>query len=149
MSHDFDPDDLSDVTINYDKIIESKEMLSVTRLLAADLKNNPYMTVGDFIINLSTGDLATLLDIVDRNNSDDKVAEANEHLGDIMLIAEILARAEGLETDNLDQMAHRMQMFSTYIVIESLRRKGLVDVFHNNMSFGEDAGEKMIVKKKF
>jgi hypothetical protein len=146
---DIDPDDLSNIRINYDKIIESTEMLSVTRMLAIDIKKNPYTTVGDFIKNLSDGDLGMLLDIIDRDNMDDDVAENNVHLSDIMMIAEILARAEGLETNDLEDITKRMQMMSIYIVIESLTRKGLVKPHYHNMSFGDDAGDKMIVEKLF
>jgi hypothetical protein len=33
------------------------------------------------------------------------------------------------------------------MVIESLKRKGLVKVYYENISFGDDMGEKIIVEK--
>jgi hypothetical protein len=34
-----------------------------------------------------------------------------------------------------------------FISVESLRRKGLVRVYHENMSFGEDAEKRVVVEK--
>ena len=53
--------------INYDNVIQHKDCLPVTRLLAADLKANPYMTVGLFIKELNDIDLGTLKEIVEPN----------------------------------------------------------------------------------
>ena len=37
--------------------------------------------------------------------------------------------------------------FITWMAIESLKRKGLVKVYYENISFGDDMGEKIIVEK--
>jgi hypothetical protein len=129
------------MTINYDKLKNSTDMLAVTRLLAASLQANPYMRVGNFLKELSDSDLLILRDICE---------EGDEHarFQELLLISEMLAKAEGLSTKSIEVMTQRVGMLVMLLTMESLYRKGLIDVFHSNMSFGEDAGDKVIAKPK-
>lgn len=129
-------------TVNLDRIIASKEMLAVTKLTAAKAKMEGYITVGAFLQQLSDPDLNELMFICEAGMDD-----TNERLGEVLLIAEILAVGEGIEPGTLSQVTQRMNTFIVMLTIESLYRKGLVKVYHNNMSLGEDAGDKIIVEK--
>jgi len=133
-------DDLSDMTINYEKVIES-DMLAVTRLLAANVMKNPYMRVGDFIKNLADADLNALFEIVEGEGDHPRFEE-------LLVISEILAKAEGLGTDTIDDMTKRTNMLCSLLTLESLFRKGLIELYHENMSFGDEEGNKMIAKLK-
>lgn len=133
-------DDLSSMHINYEKIVES-DMLAVTRLLAANILKNPYMRVGDFIKNLADGDLEALRDIVEGDSDHPRFEE-------LLVISEMLAKAEGLSTDTLDDMTKRTNMLCAMLTLESLFRKGLIELYHDNMSFGDEEGDKMIAKLK-
>ncbi len=125
--------------VNYKNIVNEKSLLAMTRLLAIDLTKNPYMTIGDFLKNVSDGDLEELIKIVDDN-------EEHPHFEDLMLISMMLASAEGTEGNTLESVTSNLNMFTTFIVCESLNRKKLVKVFHENMSFGEDMKNKIIAK---
>jgi hypothetical protein len=138
QNSDMDDDD-STFTVNYHNIIKQNNMLSITRLLASVLTHNPYMRVGDFIKNLSDIDLETLVNVCDD--------EHNEHFEELLLIAEMLSVAEGLDRGTIDLIHERTNHLITLIAIESLGRKGLVKVHHDNMSFGADMGDKIIVEK--
>lgn len=128
-------------TINYEKVVESKQSLPVTRSLASKLMKTPYMTLGDFLIGLSGADLDTLMEIA---NSE----EENERFEDVILITQMLAEAEGLETTfGTDELSLRTSMFGKYLIIESLHRKGLVKMHHENLSFGDDMGDRIVVEK--
>jgi hypothetical protein len=134
--------------INYDNVIECKECLNVTRLLAADLKSNPYMTVGHFLKNISDADLKILNDIVEESSDldpDDEVT--NPGLADVVLITEMLVRAEDLFSEDDTALMKRVNHFMIMITCENLARKGLVQVLHSNLSFGEDENKRVIVKK--
>jgi|APGre2960657373_1045057.scaffolds.fasta_scaffold06292_4 hypothetical protein len=134
--------------INYDNVIECKECLGVTRLLAADLKVNPYMTVGHFLKNISNADLKILNDIVENHSGieeDDEVTDPA--LADLVLIAEMLGRAEDVHSETDEDLMKRVNHFMIMITCENLARKGLVKVFYENMSFGDDAGHRMVVQK--
>jgi len=125
--------------VNYAKVLDQKDMLPVTRLLAADLLSTPYMPVGDFIAGLSDASLAELIEVCNDEN--------HAHFEELLLIAEMLSAAEGLESGTLDTIHERTNHLITLIAIEYFARKGLVIVHHKNMSFGEDMGDKVIVEK--
>lgn len=130
-----------DMMINYSEVTKSKDLLAVTRLLAADLLARPYMSVGDYMKSISDSDLAQLIEI----SEDDE----NPRYEDLILISEMLAAAEGLPGNfDLDAVQKRIAALISFLVIESLARKGLVDVYRENFSFGEDMGNKIVVKKK-
>ena len=127
-------------SVNYDSIIKEKSLLSVTRLLAADLARTPYMSIGDFFKNTSDADVQQLVTVIE-------AGEQHENFGDLMLISMMLAAAEGCEGSNLDEYAIHVNQFSGFVIIESLSRKGLVQAFRENMSFGDDYKHAIIVKR--
>lgn len=126
--------------INFSKAAKDKELLSVTRLLASQMMHNPYVTVGDFLKSVSDGDLELMIDIID-------VGEEHENFGDMILMSEMLATGEGLPSGTLDEVTTRVNQFLVMLSVESLYRKGLIQVFHQNMSFGDDMGDKIVAKK--
>jgi hypothetical protein len=128
------------IAIIYDNVIKSKDFLPITRTLAMDLSEAGYMRPGDFLKALSDSDVSALLKIADN--------EENPRLEEILLISEMLATGEGLEqSQDADEVTDRMNAFCGFLAIEGLRRKGLVKVYHENISFGEDFGNKIVVEK--
>lgn len=137
MEDGFDIEIGGGYSLNYAEIVEHKELMAITRLLAMHLMKTPYIVVGDYIKELSDSDLKALM-----------AAEEADKYEDIILMSEMLACAEGCEqapTDKIFQL--RAQHLITLLVIESLSRKGLVRVYHENMSFHEDMKEKIVVEK--
>jgi hypothetical protein len=126
--------------LKYDNIIKEKSFLSITRMLAADMTKNPYMTVGDFFKNTSDSDIQHLIKIID-------IGDRHENFGDLMLISIMLASAEGCEGSNLEEYTTHLNLFANFVVIESLSRKGLVKVRRENMSFGDDLRNAIIAEK--
>jgi hypothetical protein len=146
-------EDGSGFSVNYENLINSKEYLAVTRKLAIDLMAKPYMTVEQFINNLSDGDISQLLEMSvgdDDEDADplDSIAETEKNLGDLVLIAEMLAVAEGLESsDGYDMIQNRVSQLIAFLAVESLARKGLVKSHPHNMSFGEEMAKKIIAER--
>jgi hypothetical protein len=146
-------EDGSGFSVNYENLINSKEYLAVTRKLAIDLMAKPYMTVEQFINNLSDGDISQLLEMSvgdDDEDADplDSIAETEKNLGDLVLIAEMLAVAEGLESsDGYDMVQNRVSQLIAFLAVESLARKGLVKSHPHNMSFGEEMAKKIIAER--
>ena len=137
---DFDTFDDGPIAISYDKVIKCKDFLPLTRTLAMDLSDSGYMRPGDFLKALSDSDVSTLLKIADD--------EENTRLDEVLLISEMLATGEGLEqSKDAEQVSERMNAFCAFLAIEGLSRKGLVKVYHENISFGEDFGNKIVVEK--
>lgn len=127
-------------TINVAEVAKSKDMLAVTRILATDLMQTPYMSVGDFLKGLSDKDLHSLLEIGDN--------QENEHFQEMILISEMLACSEGVPgCASLDDVQERVGILITFLAIEGLGRKGLVRVYRENMSFGDDMKKAVVVEK--
>jgi hypothetical protein len=136
---EFDDNEEGKFALAYENIIKSKSLMPLTRTLALDLTTQGYMSVGDFLKSLSDSDVQNLLNISENNKS--------EQFSEIVLITEMLAAGEGLALEGVDTTTARVNQFCMLIVIESLARKGLVKVFHENMSFGDEMGDKTIVEK--
>lgn len=127
-------------SLNYSKIATEKGLLSMTRLLASDLSVNPYLTIGDFLKDLSDGDIEQLVKIID-------VGEKHKNFEDLMLISGMLSAAEGHAAESVDDYHKCMSMMMTFVVCESLYRKGMIKLHRENMSFGDDMQHKLIAEK--
>ena len=135
-NEEFDED--GTFSVNIHRVAQDKEVLTLVRLLAMQLIATPYLRVGDFFKNLSDDDLETLNEISDENHS---------HFDNLLLIAEMLATGEGLDHGTMDIIHQRMNQLLMFIAMEGLHRKQLVRVYHENMSFGDDMGSKIVVEK--
>lgn len=138
MSFEFDEQE-NTFSISYEKVLYQETFLPITRLLAVDLIKSQYMTIGNFIKSLSDYTLQELNDISEDEN--------NIHFEEILLIAEMLASAEGTNLGGPAQVHQRLKMFTTWLIFESLKRKGLVKIYYENISFGDDMCDKVIVEK--
>ena len=136
---------LNEFVIDLEKVTKQSDMLAVTRLLAANLINNPYMTVGDFMEGLSDNDLEALLDIAEAIDTD----VDNHRSAELMLIAEMLAKAEGVTTEILTHAMDHINALITFLSIEGLARKGLVKVYRERFSLGEDMATQIICEPLF
>ncbi len=126
--------------LNYEEIAKSKNSLAITKLLATELTKNGYINVGHFIRDLSDSDLQALV-----HNMEDDAAHQYE---DLILVSEMLATGEGCESSqNDEQFDERTNQLINFLILESLHRKGLVRVYHENLSFNEDMGDKIVVEK--
>lgn len=141
-------EDFNNFTVNYDKIINSNEHLAVTRLLAQRMLTNPYFTVGEFLKSLSTSDLELLQDVAECAIQPDDGSEMDDRIGDLILIAQMLAEGEGTAYGmNIDEVFARSNQFATFLSLESLFRKGLIKLHRENISFGADAGHKIVAER--
>jgi len=138
MSFEFD-DDEGEFSINYEKVLHQETFLPVTRLLAADLIKNQYMPIGDFIKSLNDNSLEELNEI--------SADENHPNFEEMILISEMLSAAEGTNMGGTPEVHQRLNMFITWLIFESLKRKGLVKIYYENISFGEDMGDKIVVEK--
>lgn len=135
--------DYDQYNINYENVMKAKDLLAVTRLTAADLMKCPYMTLGDFFKGLSDSDVQSLQDIVEVAVDEPE----DERLGNLIILTEMLTSAEGVPRADFDDMHKRLNSFCMYVTVVSLARKGLVKVYYENMSFGEDMGKQIVVEK--
>lgn len=127
-------------TIQYDKVITDKKLMASTRLLASEIRTNGYKTVGEYLQELSDSDLSYLLDTSENTES--------EEFSEIALLSEMLATAEGLDpSSSIDDFMMRTTAMIGFMACEGLFRKSLVKLYRENMSFGSDMGDKLLVEK--
>ena len=137
-----DPIDFENSHPDMEKIIGSDKLLPVTRSVAKMLMRNPYTSLGKFFKKLSDENLEVLMEIIDEGDS-----EFNDGLEDVVLMTEMLSRAEGVPTESVEEITENVNYFGACVTCVSLARKGLVRVYYENMSFGTDNGEKVIVER--
>ena len=126
--------------INYEKVLKTNSILPMVRLLAAELMKNPYMTIGTYLQKARDSDLQLILEA-----SED---EEDERLSDILLMAEMLAKAEGVETECIEDVYKHLNSFITLVAVASLERKKLILANYDVMSFGEEFAHHTIAKRK-
>ena len=134
-------DDFLQMSVNYEKVANSCEYSPIIRMTALQLQKNPYMTVGDFFQQLGNNDIYELSKMVDKVHSNEIAAQQ------LLLLSEMLSRAEGTESGTVDGCAKNLSTLCTFIICVSLARKGMVRVFYENLSFGEDMAARVIVEK--
>ncbi len=128
--------------INYQKVCEHPACHPIAKSLARTLVKNLYMLVKDFFTALSDDEMQSLMELVeDRKDS--------WGLSNLILISEMLARAEGLEPEDDEESSKNVSSLIVWITCVSLERKGLVRVFYENMSFGQEFDHKKLVENIF
>lgn len=128
---------MTEMLINLPEVVSSKKFSNFTRLLAANLMKNPYLTLGRFFQSLSAEDLDHLLDLAEHEGDGDKAEE-------IVLITLLLAQAEGTLIYNENTMLDYVSMFKMMVAGCSLHRQGMLKCNFENMSFGTDASELVV-----
>ena len=136
------PMDFENSHPNMEKIIDAEGLLPVTKSVAKMLMRNPYISLGRFFEKLSDENLQALLEIIEEGDS-----EFNDGMEDIVLMTEMLSRAEGVPSQCIEDITENVNYFGACVTCVSLARKGLVRVYYDNMSFGTDQGDKVLVEK--
>ena len=112
----------------------------MVRLLATDILTIGYVNVGEFIKSMTDDEVQTLIHGIEEDNE--------QQYQEMILVSEMLATGEGCEpSQNDEQFESRAHQLITLLILESLHRKGLVKLYHENISFHEDMGDKLLVEK--
>ena len=132
-------------SLNYRNIAEANWILPTIRLLAVDMQKNPYVTLGDWFRGLGSSSVLELQELAEACYEDPDNADALEQM---MLLAMMLASAEGTcDMQDMEKNHRQLGMLMSLITIISLERKGMVRVFYENLTLGDDMGSAVIVEK--
>lgn len=134
-------DDSDEYHVNLEQIAATQDLPATIRLLAFDLMKAPYLSLGDFFKGLSDRGLEELIEMVN------EIEENEDALQNVMLLTMMLMTAEGLIVSSDDQLHDALNGMVMITCGVSLARKGLVRVFYDNLSFGEDMQSKKIMEK--
>lgn len=131
--------------VNLQQIANDTTVLPTIRLLAMDLMQNPYLTLGDWFRSLNDLSLHELMQVAEETIKDED-SPMMEHL---MLLTLMLAQAEGTLTNmnEMEELGNQISMMRNYLAIVSLARKGLVRVYYENLTLGSDMGDRVVVEK--
>ena len=137
-----DPIDFENTHPDMEKIIDAEGLLPVTKSVAKMLMHNPYTSLGKFFKKLSDKNLEILMEIIEEIDS-----EFNNGMKDVVLMTEMLSRAEGVPSQSIGDITENINYFGACVTCVSLARRGLVRVYYDNMSFGTDQGDRVIVER--
>jgi hypothetical protein len=98
--------------------------------------------LGKFFKTISDDNLLALAEIIEEGDS-----EFNDGIEDVVLMTEMLSRAEGVPSQCIEDITENVNYFGACVTCVSLARKGLVRVYYDNMSFGRDQGDKVLVER--
>lgn len=131
------------LAVNLARVVNDTSFSSITRLLAMKLQKQPYMTLQEFFRDQSANDLMVLGALADgAMRQEDQAAQ------ELILISEMLSRAEGCEPQNTDEAIDNLSYLVTLIATASLERRGFVEITWGNVSFGKEFANKDFVRLK-
>lgn len=125
--------------VNLERVINSHGAWQLNKQLATKLSLQPHFSVGDFFKSLSVDDVNFLSIQSNLVDTDDQAA------AEMFLMTVLLCMAEGLDFED-ETAQERFDTLILFIAAESLHRKGLAEVRHDNMSFGDDMKHTELVR---
>lgn len=126
--------------INLERVINSHESWAINKVLATKLSLHPHFTVGEFFQSIADDDLEFLSKAITETNFEDHAS------AELFLMMILLCMAEGLEISDDESLEARFDMLTMFVTLESLRRKGMVEIKYENMSFGDDMNHVDLVR---
>jgi hypothetical protein len=126
--------------LNLNAIINSHSAWALNKQLATKLSIAGNFTVESFFNTLSDDDLKFLADAIANTDYNDHAA------AELFLMMMLLSMGEGLDIEDDDSLNKRFDALLAFITLESLARKGLVELRRENMSFGDDMAQEDLVK---
>ena len=118
--------------VNLNLVLQSEDLLLITRWLAGKILEDEYITVGEVLYQISRMDDYDLERLIN-------LAESFEDYGpgdhNIVLMTLMLSAAEGLPVETLDQLHQNIGFLMLFLTAMSLEAKGLAVVYYENLTF--------------
>lgn len=129
--------------LNLEEIARSRKIPAPIRLLAVEMQETTYMSIGEWLQGLDEGSYQQLHQLAECDDDDPVMME---HL---LLLTMMLSTAEGtaIFSSDMEALATQLHMLRSLIVFMSLERKGLVRCYYENFTLGSDMGDKIVVDK--
>lgn len=125
-------------SVNFTQIASDNNLPWVLRALARTILENTYLTPGKWLQSLCDTDLNQVVKFIDNG----------KHTEYLLLLGAMLSTAEGVDTLTTEgQMLDACNRTAMFLTIASLDRKKLVEAIYQNMTYADDADDKVIVKK--
>jgi hypothetical protein len=138
-------------TLNIDRCIADKSNPAVIRELFKQLRDDGYINVGKYFAEMSDIDLDMLTEIADHTHPDAVGESTPEQITQSMETMALMGMALTVgEGGVLSESAceQGLKLTITYIAIESLYRRGIVNVFRENWSMTEEGNKPIVEMRK-
>ena len=86
-----------------------------------------------------------MLTILEDSMGDD--TEGHPRLSEMVIIAELLAKGEGLDPGTPKIVTNRLNSLMTMLAMESLYRRGLIKIYRENFTLGDDMDDKIMCER--
>lgn len=138
-------------TLNIDRCIADKSNPAVIRELFKQLRDDGYINVGKYFAELSDLDLDMLTEIADHTHpsavNESTPEQIEQSIETMALIGMALTVGEGgVLTESACEQGLKLAI--TFIAIESLYRRGIVNVFRENWSMIEEGNKPIVEMRK-
>lgn len=132
-------------SVDLQMVSERENYSSCTRLLASNLINNPYITPGQFITELSNYELDWLIETTEKLTIENEgLYDDDEDVDELIIITLMLSQAEGVSVIDESQLFDHIKLMTLMLVGTKLGRDGVVKLFPEKFSFGQDMRDEII-----
>ena len=137
--------ELSEYRVNLDQVIQKGDHYIVAQDVAVLVKMNGLMSVGSILKSIPDDHLQEMIDFIEETYQEEPIGQTCHE--ELMILSLIMVQAEG-STIPMDKnfAAQSMHQTMTFLMMESLCRKGLIELKRENLSFDEAAGSRIIAK---
>lgn len=123
---------------NIDNIIAARDYPTVIRMAALRLKQEGYLSVGSFLKSCSDEDLQLLNGLCDAVYTEAEQGPTRKETLAMMVLTTVLTLGEGTVELTIENSAKFFSATITFIALESMWRKGLIELDHDALSYVDD-----------
>ena len=133
---------------NIDRILETNIAHPLIKKAARKLKSEQYFMPSEFFKKLTRhdseilGEMASIL--TDEEIPDEKKGEEYQN---IILLTSVLSMAEAVYLEEEDEILGAVRITAVMCIANHLHRKGLVKCHYENMTYGPEGMEKIIMER--
>lgn len=136
----------ADYGINLDLILKTGDRYLIAQEMAVTIKMNGLMTVGMLMQSIETDKLQHMIDFIEETYESADPSDDTCH-EELMLVTLMMIYAEGGQISMDPDVAIRaMSQTVMFLMMESLSRKGLVELRHENMSYDDAVSDRIVAK---
>lgn len=131
-------EETGDYSVIYPEVVKDTNFDPITRLLARQIMEVRYLSVGDYFQNLPDADLEAIIDMIEVD-SEFEDGDLSPTARDIIMLTLMLSQAEGGATGDLDDLVLKVKAFKVLAVLTHLARNGMAEPNYENFSIQADA----------
>jgi hypothetical protein len=135
----------TEYSVNLDCVIDTEKYILASDV-AMLVKMNGMMNVGSILKSIENEKLSMLVQHIEDTFHQEDPSDDSCH-EELMILSLVMLQAEGGYINfDVDLAAKYMGQTVSFLMMESLFRQGLIELMHDNLSFDEAAGNRMVAR---